>query len=58
VLVFFTYRFAQDEREEQSWIVHTYQVMDEVRKVMTEAQGAEAAQRGYLLTARNRYSEA
>jgi signal transduction histidine kinase/CheY-like chemotaxis protein/CHASE3 domain sensor protein len=57
VLVFFTYRFAQDEREGQHWIIHTYQVMDEARKVMTEAQGAEAAQRGYLLTGQKGFLE-
>jgi signal transduction histidine kinase/CheY-like chemotaxis protein/CHASE3 domain sensor protein len=55
VLAFFTYSFARDEREEQRWIINTYQVMDEARQVMTEAQGAEAAQRGYLLTGQNAF---
>jgi signal transduction histidine kinase/CheY-like chemotaxis protein len=56
-LVFFTYRFAQDEREEQRWVIHTYQVMDDARQVMAEAQGAEAAQRGYLLTGQSGFLE-
>ncbi len=56
-LVFLTYLFAQNEREEQAWIVHSYRVMDEARKVLTEAEAAEAAQRGYLLTGQNRYLE-
>jgi signal transduction histidine kinase/CheY-like chemotaxis protein len=55
VLVFFTYRFAQDEREEQRWIVHTYQVIDHVQRVLTDAQAAESAQRGYLLTGQDRF---
>jgi signal transduction histidine kinase/DNA-binding NarL/FixJ family response regulator/CHASE3 domain sensor protein len=57
VLVFFTYRFAENEREEQGWILHTYQVMDQVQKVSTDAHAAESAQRGFLLTRQNSFLE-
>jgi signal transduction histidine kinase/DNA-binding response OmpR family regulator len=42
--------FAQGEREEQGWVVHTYQVMDSLRAVLSDAADAETGQRGYLLT--------
>ena len=47
--------FATGERAEQSWVVHTYQVMDSLRAVLTDAADAETGQRGYLLTHKDSY---
>ena len=51
------YRLAVDEREQQGWIVHTYQVMNEARAALSSLQDAETGQRGYLLTADQSYLE-
>jgi len=48
-------RFAADEREQQAWVVHTYQVIDRLQKVLADVQEAEAGQRGYLLTRQDRF---
>ena len=42
--------FADGERAEQGWVVHTYEVMDSLRAVLSDALDAETGQRGYLLT--------
>jgi signal transduction histidine kinase len=47
--------FATGERAEQSWVVHTYQVMDSLRAVLNDAADAETGQRGYLLTHKDSY---
>jgi signal transduction histidine kinase/DNA-binding response OmpR family regulator len=44
------YRFATSEQAEQGWVLHTYQVQEEVRAVRGDVERAEANQRGYLLT--------
>jgi signal transduction histidine kinase/DNA-binding response OmpR family regulator len=46
------YRLAVNEREQQGWVVHTYEVMDEARAIMSAVQDTETGQRGYLLTHR------
>jgi len=48
-------RFAADEREQQAWVIHTYQVIDRLQKVLADVQEAEAGQRGYLLTRQDRF---
>ena len=48
-------RFAADEREQQAWVVHTYQVIDRLQRVLVDVQEAEAGQRGYLLTRQDRF---
>ena len=53
--VYLSVRFAVDEREQQSWVVHTYQVIDRLQKVLADVQEAEAGQRGYLLTRQERF---
>ncbi|HEY1836291.1 MAG TPA: CHASE3 domain-containing protein [Rhizomicrobium sp.] len=46
---------ANGEREEQAWIVHTYQVIDSLHTIMGDALDAETGQRGYLLTRKTSY---
>ena len=41
---------AITEREEQAWVLHTYQVKEQAQKVLTDVVDAETGQRGYLLT--------
>ncbi|HEY2068141.1 MAG TPA: response regulator [Rhizomicrobium sp.] len=48
-------KFASGEREEQGWVLHTYQVMDSLRTVLNDAADAETGQRGYLLTGKQSY---
>ncbi len=53
VLAFVAYLaidFAASEREEQASVVHTYQVMDQIWQVLLDVQGAEAGERGYIIT--------
>ncbi len=53
-----TAAFAENERQEQGWIVHTYQAMDALRAVLADAADAETGrQRGYLLTHRQNFLE-
>jgi signal transduction histidine kinase/CheY-like chemotaxis protein len=52
---FAVFKFASGEREEQGWVIHTYQVMDSLRAVMGDALDTETGQRGYLLTRNNSY---
>ncbi|HEY1631773.1 MAG TPA: CHASE3 domain-containing protein [Rhizomicrobium sp.] len=49
------FTFASDERTEQGWVTHTYEVMDSLRTVLGDAADAETGQRGYLLTKRQSY---
>jgi hypothetical protein len=57
VLAVISYRFAQSERTEQSWVIHTYRVMDMTRTVMSDVENAETGQRGYLLTRQAQFLE-
>jgi len=45
-----TYRFASTEQAEQGWVLHTYEIQNEIRAVRGDVERAEANQRGYLLT--------
>jgi signal transduction histidine kinase/CheY-like chemotaxis protein/CHASE3 domain sensor protein len=55
VVAFFSVQFAIDERAEQGWVVHTYQVMDRLHNVLSDMQNAETGQRGYLITHQDRF---
>ncbi len=50
VISFFVLQSAAAERDEQAWVLHTYQVIDQIHKVMADVLEAETGQRGYLLT--------
>ncbi|MBS0470830.1 MAG: CHASE3 domain-containing protein [Proteobacteria bacterium] len=50
-----TVSFARGERDQQAWVVHTYQVMDSLRALLSDVSDAETGQRGYLLTRRDNY---
>ena len=50
VASFAVVRFARGERDEQAWILHTYQVIDALRATLNDAVDLETGQRGYLLT--------
>ncbi|MGN6516144.1 MAG: response regulator [Rhizomicrobium sp.] len=47
--------FAREERDEQAWIVHTYETMASLRAVLADGLDAETGQRGYLLTRKPSY---
>jgi signal transduction histidine kinase/DNA-binding response OmpR family regulator len=49
-VVYLTVTFAQGERVQQSWVIHTYEVIDSLRTLLSDAADAETGQRGYLLT--------
>jgi signal transduction histidine kinase/CheY-like chemotaxis protein len=49
-VAYLTIQFAINEREAQSWVRHTYQVVEQINRVMADAQDAETGQRGFLLT--------
>ena len=48
--LFISFTFADNERRQQAWLVHTYQVVDSLRVLLNDAADAETGQRGYLLT--------
>jgi signal transduction histidine kinase/DNA-binding response OmpR family regulator len=48
-------RFAAAERDEQSWVVRSYEVMASMRAILADALDAETGQRGYLLTRKPSY---
>ena len=49
-IAYLSVRFAADERAEQGWIIHTYQVIDQLQRLLSDAQDAETGQRGYVIT--------
>ena len=49
IVGYLTFQFALNEREAQGWVRHTYQVLEVTRQLMEDVQGAESAQRGYLI---------
>jgi signal transduction histidine kinase/CHASE3 domain sensor protein/DNA-binding response OmpR family regulator len=54
-IVYLTAQFAINEREAQSWVRHTYQVIASIAQVRTDMQEAESGQRGYLITRRPQF---
>jgi len=55
VATFLSVQFAIDERQKQGWVVHTYQVIDQLQTVLSDMQNAEAGQRGYIITREKRF---
>lgn len=55
VVAYYSVQFAADERAEQGWVVHTYQVVDRLKDVLSDAQNAETGQRGYIITREDRF---
>ena len=55
LVVFALVKFAAGEREEQSWIAHSYEVIDSLRAILADGLDAETGQRGYLLTRKPSY---
>lgn len=49
VVAYITIQFAANEREAQRWVRHTYQVMESLRTLQDDVQGAESSIRGYLI---------
>ena len=45
----------QQSIEAEAWVEHTYQVLNAAGSARSSLEGAEAAQRGYLLTAEDRF---
>jgi signal transduction histidine kinase/DNA-binding response OmpR family regulator len=50
VIAYLSVRFAADERAQQGWTIHTYQVIGQAQRVLSDAQDAETSQRGYIIT--------
>ena len=55
LMAFALVKFAAGAREEQGWVVHSYEVMSTMRAILVDAVDAETGQRGYLLTHRPSY---
>ena len=54
ILVVVTGTLARDverSRDRQSWVFHTYEVINQTRGLLVALEQAESAQRGYLITA-------
>ncbi|HEY4076285.1 MAG TPA: CHASE3 domain-containing protein [Rhizomicrobium sp.] len=49
-VAYLTIQFAINEREAQGWVRHTYEVVEQINRIMSDAQDAETGQRGFLLT--------
>jgi len=56
-VAYLSVQFAVDERTEQTWVVHTYQVIDRLQAVLSDMQNAETGQRGYIITREPRFLE-
>ncbi len=50
LVAYLTTQFALNERAAQGLVRHTYQVMTQLERILSDAQDAETSQRGYLLT--------
>ena len=44
-------------RDAEEWVVHTHQVLDTLRSLLSSATDAETGQRGFLITGRTTYLE-
>ena len=51
------YRGIQDVMEDNRWVAHTQEVMDNLNRVVKTLDDAETGQRGFLLTAEEPYLE-
>jgi methyl-accepting chemotaxis protein len=52
-----TYRMTSEVVSSANWTVHTYQVRDDLSRVLAELLQAEAAQRGYIIAGDDSYLE-
>src|SRR5580704_19488536 len=50
VVAYITIQFAANERAEQAWVHHTYEVMEAERRLQDDVQTAETGLRGYLIS--------
>src|SRR5580698_8430181 len=50
VVAYITIQFAANERAEQAWVRHTYEVMEAERRLQDDVQTAETGLRGYLIS--------
>jgi signal transduction histidine kinase/CheY-like chemotaxis protein/CHASE3 domain sensor protein len=50
LLICLTFQFASNERNAQSGVRHSYQVIGQLGRILGDAQDAETGQRGFLLT--------
>jgi signal transduction histidine kinase/DNA-binding response OmpR family regulator/CHASE3 domain sensor protein len=50
VVAYITIQFAANERAEQAWVRHTYEVMEAQRRLQDDVQTAETGLRGYLIS--------
>ena len=50
VVAYLTLQFAANERAAQSWVRHTYEVMEAQRRLQDDVQTAETGMRGFLLS--------
>jgi CHASE3 domain sensor protein len=50
VVAWFTFQFAANERDAQTWVRHTYQVMEAQRRLQDDIQTAETGMRGFILS--------
>ena len=50
VVALLAFRFAAGERDAQSWVRHTYQVMEAERRLQDDVQTAETGMRGFVLS--------
>src|SRR5471030_1461276 len=50
LVAYLTVQFAANERAAQGWVRHTYQVIGQLDRVLSDALDAETGQRGFLLT--------
>jgi signal transduction histidine kinase/DNA-binding response OmpR family regulator len=57
IVAYLTFQFAAHEREAQGWVRHTYQVIESLNLILSDAQDAETGQRGYLLTRKPEFLE-
>lgn len=54
-VVFLSIRFAVNERSEQTWIVHTYQVIGRLQNILSDMQQAETGQRGFIIARQHQF---
>ena len=55
VIAVLSVRFAADERAGQALTIHTYQVIGQAQRLLTDAQDAETGQRGFVITRQSAY---
>jgi signal transduction histidine kinase/CheY-like chemotaxis protein len=55
IVAYLAIQFAANERDAQAWVRHTYQVVEQINRVMADAQDAETGQRGFLLTRKSEF---